>query len=157
VPETSATVVGPMRESQKQTGVKYAQFSLVGAFNMLVDVGVLNLFLLLGPTHSPELLVLYNVVALILANANSYLCNTLWTFRDQARHDTKQVGMFTAQGLVNVGVGNVLLWLAAHGLRAYTDLSPLVSGNVAKAVSVVVASTMSFLFLRFLVFRPRKA
>ena len=157
VPETSGIVAGPMRESQKQTGVKYAQFSLVGASNMLVDVGVLNLFLLLGPTRSPEVLVLYNVVALILANANSYLWNTLWTFRDRARHDAKQVGMFTAQGLVNVGAGNVLLWLAAHGLRAHTGLSPLLIGNVAKAASMVVASTMSFLFLRFFVFRRRKA
>ena len=146
-----------MRQSQKQTGVKYAQFSLVGASNMLVDVGVLNLFLLLWPTRSPEVLVLYNVVALILANANSYLWNTLWTFRDRAQHDARQVSMFTAQGLLNVGVGNVLFWLAAHGLRAYTDLSPWVSGNVAKVVSMVAASTLSFLFLRFFVFRPRKA
>ena len=56
--------------------MKYAQFSLVGASNMLVDVGTLNLFLLIGPTRSPELLVLYNLGALVLANANSYLCNT---------------------------------------------------------------------------------
>ena len=146
-----------MRESQKQTGVKYAQFSLVGTSNMLVDIGVLNLLLLLWSTRSPELLVLYNLVALILANANSYLWNTLWTFRDRARHDAKQVGMFTAQGLLNAGVGSLLLWMTAHGLRAYTDLSPWVSGNVAKVVSMVVASTMSFLFLRFFVFRPRKA
>src|SRR3712207_9545709 len=137
-----------MRELQKQTGVKYAQFSLVGASNMLVDIGALNLLLLLGPTRSPELLVLYNLVALILANANSYLWNTLWTFRHQAQHDARQVGLFTVQGLLNVGVSSLLLWMTAHGLRAYTELSPLVSGNVAKAVSMVVASTMSFFFLR---------
>ncbi len=95
-------------------------------------------------------------MALVLANANSYLWNTLWTFRDQARHDAKQVGLFTAQGLLNVGVGNALLWFVAYGLGAYTDLSPLISANVAKAVSMVVASTMSFLFLRFFVFSPKK-
>ena len=155
--EASTIVIRLMRESHKQTGVKYAQFSLVGASNMLVDIGALNLLLLLWPTRSPELLVLYNLGALILANANSYLWNTLWTFRDRARHDAKQVGLFTAQGLLNAGVGSLLLWLTAHGLRAYTDLSPLVSGNVAKVGSMVVASTMSFLFLRFFVFRPRKA
>ena len=146
-----------MRSSQKQTGVKYVQFSLVGASNTLVDVGMFNLLLLLWSTHSPGLLVAYNVAALVLANANSYLWNTLWTFRNQARHDAKQVGLFTAQGLLNVGVGSLLLWLVAHGLSAYTDLSPLVSGNVAKAVSMVVASTMSFFFLRLFVFRPKKA
>jgi putative flippase GtrA len=68
----------------------------------------------------------------ILANANSYLWNTLWTFRDQAQHDTQQVGMFTAQGMLNVAVGSALLWLAAHGLRSYTDLSPWLSGNLAR-------------------------
>jgi putative flippase GtrA len=146
-----------MRSSQKQTGVKYAQFSLVGASNTLVDVGVFNLLLLIWSTHGPGLLVAYNVAALILANANSYVWNTLWTFRDQARHDAKQVGMFTAQGLLNAGVGSLLLWLVAHGLGVHTDLSPLVSGNTAKVVSMVVASTMSFLFLRLYVFRPKKA
>ena len=78
-----------MRTSQKQTGVKYAKFSLVGISSALVDVGALNLFLLVGPTRSPELLVVYNFVALGLANVNSYLWNTLWTFRDQARHDAR--------------------------------------------------------------------
>src|ERR687894_2924766 len=99
-----------MRQSKKQTGVKYAQFSAVGISNMLVDVGVLNFVLLLGPTRSPELLVLYNVAALVLANANSYLWNTLWTFREQARHDAKQAGMFTAPGLLNVAGGSGPLW-----------------------------------------------
>ncbi len=145
-----------MRNSQKRTSIKYAQFSLVGASNMLVDVGVFNLLLLLWSTRSPELLVAYNVLALVLANANSYLWNTLWTFRDQARHDARQVGKFTAQGLLTVGVGNALLWLVAHGLVAYTDLSPFVSGNLAKVVSMVVASTVSFLFLRHFVFSPKK-
>jgi putative flippase GtrA len=146
-----------MRESQKQTGKKYAQFSLVGFSNLLVDVGALNLLLFLAPTGSPEVLVLYNVAALVLANANSYLWNTLWTFRDEARHDAKQAGMFTAQGLLNVALGSALLWLAAHGLNAYTDLSPWVGGNVAKAISTVAASTVSFIFLRLFVFRPKEA
>ncbi len=146
-----------MQESHKQTVVKYAQFSLVGASDTLVDVGMFNLLLLLWSTHTPGLLVVYNVAALVLANANSHLWNTLWTFRDQARHDAKQVGMFTAQGLLNVGVGSALLWFVALGLRAFTDLSPLISGNVAKVVSMVVASTVSFLFLRLFVFNPKEA
>ena len=142
-----------MQESRKKTAVKYAQFSLVGGSNALVDFGVLNLLLLISPTRSPEVLVAYNVVALVLTNANSYLWNTLWTFRHRARHDARQVGLFTVQGMLNVAVGGLVLWLLAHWLVAYTDLSPLVGGNVAKVVSMVAASTMSFLFLRFFVFR----
>jgi putative flippase GtrA len=117
-----------------------------------VDIGALNLLLLLSPTRSPEVLVACNVVALILTNANSYLWNTLWTFRGRARHDARQVGLFTAQGVLNVAVGALLIWLLARGLAAYTDLSPFVGDNVAKVVSMVAASTMSFVLLRFFVF-----
>jgi hypothetical protein len=59
--------------------------------------------------------------------------------------------------VLNVAVGSALLWLAVHGLRAYTDLSPWVGGNVAKAISTVSASTVSFLLLRLFVFRPKQA
>lgn len=145
-----------MRESHKQTGVKYARFSAVGLSNMLVDFGALNLLLFLSPTRSPELLVLFNAAALILANANSYLWNTLWTFRHQAQHDAKQVSLFTAQGLLNIALGSAMLWLAAHGLRGYTELPPWLSANLAKAISMVSASSVSFLFLRFYVFRPKE-
>jgi putative flippase GtrA len=62
----------------------------------------------------------------------------------------------TAQGLFNVASGSALLWLAAHGLMAYTHLSPWLSGNAAKAISMVSASTVSFLFLRLFVFKPRR-
>lgn len=141
------------RESRKRTGVKAAQFSLIGGSNALVDVGIFALLVLAWPTRSPEVLVAYNIAALGLANVNSYLWNTLWTFRRQADHGAKQVGLFTAQGIANVALGGAILWLVAHGLLAFTDLSPFAGGNVAKVVSMVVASTASFLFLRFFIFR----
>lgn len=50
----------------------------------------------------------------------------------------------------------MMIWLAARWLGAYTDLSPLVGDNVAKIVSMIAASTMSLLFLRFFVFRKAK-
>lgn len=145
----------PTQESTKLTSVKYAQFSLVGVSNALVDLGVLNLLLLLAPTRDPELLVGFNIVALVLTNANSYLWNTLWTFRHQARHDAKQVSMFGAQALLNISIANLVLWGLAYGLVAYTDFSAQFSGNVAKAGSMLVASTIGFLFLRIFVFRKR--
>ncbi len=45
-----------------------------------------------------------------------------------------------------------MLWLAAHWLVAQTGLSPLIGGNLAKVFSMVAASTMSFVLLRFFVF-----
>jgi membrane protein DedA with SNARE-associated domain/putative flippase GtrA len=140
-------------EPLPETGVKYAQFSLVGISNAMVDIGVLNLLLLIYPTSSPEILVLYNLVALAITNANSYLWNTLWTFRDHARHDAKQVGAFGLQAAVGIGVGSIVLWLVAHILVTYADFPPLIGANVAKLTSMVVGSTTSFVLLHFFIFR----
>ena len=62
----------PLKKSLVRAGIKYTQFSLVGASNALVDIGVLNFLILIDPTRSPGRLVLYNAVALVLANLNSY-------------------------------------------------------------------------------------
>lgn len=120
-----------------------------------MDVGIFALLVFVFSARSPEILVVYNVVALALANANSYVWNTLWTFRSQAGHDARQVGLFTGQAVLNAALGGLLLWLAAHWLATHTGLSPFAGGNVAKVLSMVVASAMSFLLLRSFVF-PRK-
>src|SRR5215213_106121 len=156
---TAAELFRRLRAGGRQlpeVGVRYAQFSLVGASNALVDLGTLNLLLLLVPTRSPAALVLYNLLALALTNANSYLWNSLWTFRHHARHDAGQLGMFALQAALSLGVGSLVLWLVARGLVVYEDLSPLVAGNTAKVLSMLVGSTTSFVFLRFFVFGHKK-
>ena len=156
---TCAEVFRRLRESGKplpETGVKYAQFSLVGATNALVDLGSLNLLLLLFPVRSPTILVLYNLVALALTNTNSYLWNTRWTFKEGSKHGARQVVLFAAQAAIGAGVGTLTLWLVASGLATYEGLSPLVAGNTAKLVSMVVGSTTSFVLLRFVIFRKKE-
>jgi hypothetical protein len=61
------------REPLPQTGINYARFSLVGISNAAVNLGVMDLLLLVHPTRSPEIRVFYNLVALALINSNSYL------------------------------------------------------------------------------------
>jgi putative flippase GtrA len=61
--------------------------------------------------------------------------------------------MFAAQALLNVGVSSVVLWLAARLLFTYAALPSIVVGDLAKVFSSVVATTLSFLILRCLVFR----
>jgi putative flippase GtrA len=156
---TSAEVFRRLRaagEALPEAGVQYARFSLVGTSNALVDLGTMNLLLLIWPTRSPGMLVLYGLVALTMTNANSYLWNTLWTFKRRSRHSAKQVGMFAAQAALSIGVSTLVLWVVAHGLVAYANLPPLVGGNIAKLYSMLVGSTTSFFLLRYLVFRPRR-
>ena len=132
------------------------KFCVVGAINALVDFGTLNLLSWSWPAADASQLALYNTLALVLANANSYLFNTLWTFKEQARHEgPRQRATFVAQVVLNVGVNNGLFWLTA-GLLADTALSVAVAQNVAKAISTIAASTLGFLLMRYVVFGTRR-
>ncbi|HEX5851163.1 MAG TPA: VTT domain-containing protein [Rubrobacter sp.] len=156
---TAAEVFRRLRaEGQKlpEAGVRYMRFSLVGVSNALVDLGAINLLLFFHPTREPLLLVLYNLLALAVTNVNSYLWNTLWTFRHHARHDARQMGLFTLQGVLNAAIGSGVLWVVAHLLLAYYPaLSAQLAGNIAKLASMFVASSASFLFLHYLVFNKK--
>ncbi len=144
------------REKLKSGGVRFSKFSLVGLSNAVVDIGVLNLFLWLQPTRETTLLVLYNGVALVLANVNSYIGNTTWTFRGRAEHNLRQTTLFFLQALVNVGISTAIFWALIHPLLVDTDIPAYLVGNVAKITSVAVASVVSFFLLRYVVFSRRR-
>ena len=142
----------------KKGSVRFSKFTLVGFANAVVDIGTLNLFLWLAPTRDPSLLALYNGVALVLANLNSYFWNTRWTFRGRAqRRDPRQRLLFTLQALFNICISNGLFFLLVRPVLIYTDIPAYLAGNVAKLISVAVASTISFFLLRYVVFsrKPR--
>ena len=139
----------------KSGGKRFSKFSLVGISNAAIDIGVLNLFLWLAPTREVTLLVIYNGVALILANLNSYAWNTLWTFRGRAEHDTRQIVLFGLQVLVNIGISSGLFWALIRPIIIYTEVPTYLAGNVAKIISVIVASTISFFIMRYVVFSQK--
>jgi putative flippase GtrA len=142
----------------KKGGVRFSKFTVVGFANAVVDIGTLNLFLWLAPTRDPSLLALYNGVALVLANLNSYFWNTRWTFRGRAqRRDPRQRLLFTLQAIFNICISNGLFFVLIRPVLIYTDIPAYLAGNVAKLISVAVASTISFFLLRYVVFsrKPR--
>jgi putative flippase GtrA len=140
----------------KSGGKRFSKFSIVGLTNAAIDIGVLNLFLWLEPTREVSTLVLYNGIALVLANVNSYLWNTLWTFRGRAEHDLRQIVLFGLQVLVNIGISSGLFWALIHPIIVYTEVPTYLAGNVAKVISVTVASTISFFIMRYVVFSRRR-
>jgi putative flippase GtrA len=141
----------------KRGGIRFSKFTVVGLSNALVDIGTLNLFLLFLPTRDPAVLTLYNGVALVLANLNSYLWNTRWTFRGRAkRRDLRQRVLFTLQAIVNIAVSNGIFFALVHPILIYTEVPAYLAGNVAKIISVTVASTLSFFIMRYVVFSRKR-
>ena len=144
------------REKLKKGGIRFSKFSLVGLSNAAVDIGVLNMFLWLQPTREPGLLFLFNGIALVLANANSYLWNTMWTFKGRSNPGPRQTTLFIVQAIANITVSNGIFFALIRPLLTDTDIPAYLVGNVAKVISIVVASTMSFFLMRYLVFSRKR-
>ena len=73
-----------------------------------------------------------------------------------AEHDVRQIVLFALQVLVNIGISNSLFWALVHPVIVYTDVPTYLASNVAKIVSVTVASTVSFFIMRYVVFSRRR-
>jgi putative flippase GtrA len=58
--------------------------------------------------------------------------------------------------MVNICVSNSLFYVLVHPVLVYTDVPAYLAGNVAKLISVVVASTTSFFLLRYMVFARKR-
>lgn len=127
-------------------------FSAVGFANAAVDFGILNLMLFLFPAEESLTLTLYNLIALVAANLNSYLGNTFLTFRGKVNRDRYETILFVFQAALNVAVNTALFWLCVHLLLDLTGLPAALSVNIAKVFSVVSASLMSFFMMRHLIF-----
>ena len=144
------------REKLRKGSVRFSKFTAVGLGNAVVDIGTLNLFLWLLHTREPGTLALYNGVALVLANANSYIWNSLWTFRGRAEHSLREVVLFVLQALVNITISNALFFVLVRPIVVNTELPTYLAGNLAKVASVAVASVISFFFMRYVVFSCRR-
>jgi len=132
---------------------RYTRFLIVGASNALVDLLVLNILLFIWPTKSPLTLVTYNSIAVVLSISNSYVWNRLWTFSDVSSGDFREKCIFMLQALVNITVNDtILVWLSMF-LRSYGLLSTFVQSNAAKGIAMFVSSSISYLLMRFLIFR----
>ncbi|WP_026701317.1 GtrA family protein [Salibacterium aidingense] len=142
-----------MAKKEKTKGpFQFMQFSVIGLANAGVDIGTLNLLLLLFPTDERGLLALFNTIAYSLAVANSYFWNVLITFRNSAEGSNRQRLMFILQGIVSLGVNN-LVFLGANQLFEWVGMHRWLRYNIAKGCAMFLSFTSSFFMIKYFVFK----
>lgn len=135
---------------------RYTKFIVVGAMNAIVDLAVLNGLLLLSPAKSTLLLFIYNTVAVVLAIANSYFWNRRWTFADSSDGSVRERSMFLVQAMLNLAINDVIVvWLSSY-LVFSRSIPFFISSNASKGLAMFLSSSISYVFMRLLVFRGRR-
>ncbi len=141
--------------AKPSAGPQFLRFCVVGVSNAAVDLGALNLLLLLYPTRSDVTLLFYNTIAVALAILNSYLWNTRWTFHQQTTSSPRERALFVAQAVLNIAINNIVLFTMTDLLPTTTGEWSILTANLAKLAAMMTASSISFVLLRTVVFRPK--
>jgi dolichol-phosphate mannosyltransferase len=116
--------------SQPHNWIQLGKFCAVGAAGYVVNLGVYSLLLNAGNLHY----LAAAVCSFLVAVANNYLWNRLWTFRGERGHFAYQglrflvvsalalgVNLLVLEGLVSLGVGKI--WAQAIAIVVVTPLN----------------------------------
>lgn len=136
--------------------IQYLKFGTVGLISGALDLGSLNLMLVIWPTTNHLLLVTFNTVAYALAVLNSYIWNSRFTFKEGLKESKKQKAAFILQALVSLLISDGILYVASLLLAIGHWLPQILVVNIAKLLSMFLSSLASFFFMKYFVFPNRE-
>ncbi|MDB5053058.1 MAG: polysaccharide synthesis protein GtrA [Bacilli bacterium] len=141
-----------MSEYKKRKGIiQFTQFSLIGILNGTIDLGALNLLLLMWPTQTVMGLFLFNSIAYVLAVLNSYFWNSRLTFRLDVFFSVREKIIFVAQATVSLLISNGVFLLFIYWFGLF-PIPLWIIHNASKGLSMAISSTSSFFFMKYFVF-----
>ncbi len=136
---------------------RYVKFLVVGGVNVVIDVGIFNLFLWLLPTRTSWALTLYNTVAVVAAIINGYVWNRRWTFRDLSTGSIRERWLYLLQAGLNILLNDlIVVWVSSY-LHFAKSVPYFVSSNAGKGSAMLLSSLMSFAIIRLVVYRNAKS
>ncbi len=143
------------RKIKKSDIWQFLRFCVVGSLNAIIDFIVLDLFLWIHPTVDTEKILIYNLLAVLLASTNSFFCNKYWTFRQRQPITVQEVARFVVIAIATTVMNDVLMLLLS---KVFPDLmrSTLIGANALKLGAIIGTMSISFFGMRLWVFFQHK-
>jgi len=138
---------------------QFIKFAETGGLNTFVDLGVLNLLILITGLESGIYYSIFKSISFVSAVINSYFWNKHWVFESKAkgRKEEKEFAKFlivSAFGFgINVGTASAILYFTKDS----SSLDPKVMANIAAAIAFIMTMAWNFLGYKLVVFvKPKK-
>jgi len=133
--------------------MQIVKFAIIGSLNTLLDLGVLNLLILVTSIATGYWYSVFKGISFIIANTNSYFWNKYWTFSSGKSATTGEFGKFFTVSLIgfliNVGVASLIVNIVG----APDGFSPERWANVGAITATAISLIWNFLGYKFLVFK----
>ncbi|MCK4781382.1 GtrA family protein [Candidatus Parcubacteria bacterium] len=131
-----------------------AKFALTGTLNTFIDLGVLNLLMLVFGVSSGMLYSVFKGMSFIAATINSYLWNKFWTFeKKETAVSTKESSQFFAVAgiglIINVAVASFVVNIIGPQFGIFPELW----ANIGGVIATLTAMFWNFVGYKFIVFK----
>lgn len=131
-----------------------AKFVLVGMLNTFVDLGVLNILILITQISSGTVYSAFKGISFIVAVINSYFWNKFWTFkRKENVNPKKEFTQFFVVSLIGFGINVGVASLVVNMVGPQFGLSEKIWANIGAIVATFCGMTWNFLGYKFIVFK----
>ncbi len=123
------SLVDRLRASVSMLYREIAKFGIVGSCAFVIDVGLFNFLLYVGPLQDKPLTA--KTISVIAATTFAYFGNRFWTFRHRGRtHMGREYILFFALNGVAMVIALSCLWLSHYALGLDSPIADNISANV---------------------------
>lgn len=128
----------------KQNFKQLIKYGAVGVLNTAVDFIVYQLLTFIGISY-----VIAQCVSYSCGILNSYVLNSFWTFKEEARHKGSEFVSFIVVNIISLGISVLLL-------KVCYDVLDIQSNLISKALVTPVVMVINFIGTKLLVFKKSK-
>jgi len=132
----------------------FGKFAVIGLSNTLIDLGLLNVMILIFDVHKGGAFALIKAASFVVAVSNSYLWNKLWAFDNVGSEKTgKQFITFLTISCVGLVLNVVCATLVVEYLGRFQGITPETWANVGAISAMGVTVIWNFFGYKYLVFK----
>ena len=132
--------------------LQVVKFMAVGSLNTFLDLGVLNLLILITAVASGYWYSVFKAMSFIIANVNSYFWNKHWTFSSGKSATAGEFGKFFTVSVIGFAVNVGAASFIVNVIAAPAGFSPAMWANIGAVVATLAALAWNFLGYKFIVF-----
>lgn len=133
---------------------QFGKFITIGASNTAIDLGILNILLLVTGVHKGVFYSVFKAISFIVAMINSYFWNKFWTFNDTGKRGIgRQFLSFLVVSGIGFGIDVIIATVIVNFVEPLAGATHDTWANIGAIVAFATTVLWNFLGYKFFVFR----